>query len=217
FWQKQIIREAARLRVPVITATQMLESMITSPRPTRAEVSDVANAIFDGTDAVMLSGETAVGQYPLEAVYMMARVALETETHLAAAPPLPTHRPASNTTEAISGAAWHLAEQNPEVTAIACFTRTGYTARILAKSRPRVPVLGFTADDAVERRLALLWGVVPSRMVQEGGLDALLQHIEAISLQEGHVRRGDLLVVVGNLAGLPGAAPDFLKLHRVGG
>jgi pyruvate kinase len=160
--QKHIIKRAQQRRIPVITATQMLESMIESPRPTRAEASDVANAIFDGTDAVMLSGETASGKYPREAVAMMARIITEAESHCL--PEQRRHRREDvhkNTiSEAVCDAVSHAAE-DLDMRAIAIYTESGNTARILSKHRPKAPVYAFSHVDTVVNRTNLFWGVHP--------------------------------------------------------
>ena len=159
--QKEIIRRANERGKLVITATQMLESMVNSPRPTRAEASDVANAILDGTDAVMLSGETAIGRYPVQAVRMMARIAEEAEGALAA----PAHAERARLTHAhaMSRAAVSLA-QDVRAAAIVVFTRSGYSAHLVSKERPAVPIFAFTPEEGVYRQLALCWGVAPILM-----------------------------------------------------
>lgn len=200
--QKEIIRRAARFRKPVITATQMLESMIEHPRPTRAEASDVANAIFDGSDAVMLSGETAIGQYPAEAVAMMARIILEAEADLAARPPRPPRPPRDgleigglSIEEAICESVAHAAREL-NVRAIAVFTQTGTTARLISKYRPPVPIYAFTPDPSVDRWLNLLWGVHP--LLSEPGQSA--NHMSDLAEREllrlGAVAPGDIMAVV---------------------
>lgn len=184
--QKDLIAAASRHNVPVITATQMLESMITNPRPTRAEASDVANAIFDGTDAVMLSGETAVGQFPVEAVAMMARIASATEgsrrfqEQFALVRSL-GHRPdsAGNTSLAISRAARAIAAST-NVAAIVAFTQSGYTARLVSKDRPPVPIFALTPNEEVARRVSLYWGVTPiicERFEHLNELDAFAREV----------------------------------------
>ena len=164
--QKDLIAAASRHNVTVITATQMLESMITNPRPTRAEASDVANAIFDGTDAVMLSGETAVGQFPVEAVAMMARIAVATEScpRFAEQSELVNYighpEEVRDTSLAIAHAARTIAA-TVGIAAIVAFTQSGYTARLVSKDRPPVPIFALTPSDEVARRVSLYWGVTP--------------------------------------------------------
>src|SRR5215208_6666408 len=178
--QKQIIREASLHGKPVITATQMLESMVNAPRPTRAETSDVANAILDGTDAVMLSAETAVGRYPLQAVQAMTRIALELEQHRRGRSPAfdiavgrrteeserlsrgePQPMPGARTEDAIAVAVCAAAELMA-VPVIVCFTSSGFTARTVAAYRPSVPILAVTPEAETFRQLSLVWGVVPA-------------------------------------------------------
>ncbi|HJW60840.1 MAG TPA: pyruvate kinase, partial [Actinomycetota bacterium] len=156
--QKHIIARANSLGVPVITATQMLESMVASPRPTRAEASDVANAIFDGTDAVMLSQETAIGQYPVESVATMARIAREAEaTPYLSAPPPPAVG-VLDVPATVCRAAVQIAT-DLGCTAIVAFTETGASARYVSRFRPRTPIIGLTTSEAARRRMALYWGV----------------------------------------------------------
>src|SRR5947209_13263430 len=156
--QKRIIARCNEQGLPVITATQMLESMVTNPRPTRAEVSDVSNSILDGTDAVMLSAETSVGAFPVDAVQMMARIALETETsYYSPVPFIHKHR---SLAQAVSHAARALAEDT-NVKDIVVLTRTGNSARLISKDRPRVPILAYTPSEQVYYQLALWWGVRP--------------------------------------------------------
>jgi pyruvate kinase len=207
--QKTIIRKANRLGKPVITATQMLESMVTQPGPTRAEATDVANAVWDGTDAVMLSAETAVGEYPVEAVQVMARILAEAEKQ----PPRSERRVGRTThAHAISQAARSLAE-DLDVQAIACFTRTGRTAQLLAQSRPRAPIFAFALDPAVERRLALWWGVRPLLCQMAHNTDALIAHMEHVLRERGLVQVGGNVVIVGAIP--VGSPTNFLKLHQV--
>ncbi len=159
--QKQLIRRALDRGVPSIVATQMLESMTAAPRPTRAEASDVANAVFDGADAIMLSGETAIGAYPLLAAGAAARIALECESGGEAYLPAGASRPPETMTGALAYAAVTLASAQAGLEAIVCYTRTGRTARILSSLRPRVPVIAFSPDPDVVERLALVHAVVP--------------------------------------------------------
>src|SRR5271168_4822950 len=159
--QKHVIRRAAEYRKPVITATQMLESMIENPRPTRAEASDVANAIYDGTDAVMLSAETAAGKYPVEAVKMMARIVVESESEMHEAPSPHDGRPSNlrlSVAETICESMAHAA-MDLDLKAIAVFTETGTTARQLSKYRPKPPIYALSSIDVVINRMCLLWGV----------------------------------------------------------
>ena len=214
--QKHIIARAQQRRIPVITATQMLESMIENPRPTRAEASDVANAIFDGTDAVMLSGETASGKYPREAVAMMHRIITEAESHLE--PEQRRRRREANykntISEAVCDAVSHAAE-DLDMRAIAIYTESGNTARILSKHRPKAPVYAFSHLDTVVNRLNLFWGVhsvkcQPMRSSKEMILDA-----EAMLLNEHMVAPGDIIGVVAGTRSTSGST-NFMRLHVIG-
>lgn len=213
--QKQIIEAANGVGIPVITATQMLESMIQNPRPTRAEASDVANAIIDGTDAVMLSGETAKGDYPVEAVQMMALIAQTTEASnhssehgnirpmaLPGVPPTPL---------AISAAVGALVNHLP-LTAIVVFTRSGTTARLVAQQRPGVPILAFTESEAVYRRLALVWGVTPLLVAFAPSLERFGQQVQTTLVKHGYAQAGDLVAMTG---GHPIARQGITNLLKV--
>ncbi len=211
--QKAIIRAANRVGKPVITATQMLESMISNPRPTRAEVTDVANAIFDGTDAVMLSGETAAGEYPIQAVRMMDRVAREVE------PALPyddilqqKERDLDSTTfDAISYDAVHAAHQIGAALIVA-FTSSGTTARRVAKYRPRVPILAITPDPASWHRLTLTWGLTPLVTPQAESIEEMTAEAKQSALRSGLARAGERIVIV---AGVPVGHPGRTNLLRI--
>jgi len=212
--QKRIIARARDSRRPVITATQMLESMTQNPRPTRAEASDVANAIFDGTDAVMLSAETASGCYPLEAVEMMDRIIREAEGSIAEFPR--PRRPAQmNVAETACELICH-ASQKLHLKVIAVFTETGSTARLISKYRPRPPIIAFSPNQETRRRLSLLWGVLPRTIAPVRDIDGLAAMAEKRLLEERLVRRGD---VVGIVAGTPlgtRGTTNFMKFHVVG-
>ena len=214
--QKRIIRRANQRGIPVITATQMLESMVTEPTPTRAEASDVANSVWDGTDAVMLSAETAAGAYPLEAVEMMHRVVVRAEAAGQDSPADERRRDRGRMTHAraISHAARGMTE-SLEVAAIGAFTRTGRTAELLSQDRPKVPIYAFTPDALVYRRLALWWGLTPilGRLATDS--EALIEEMERMLLQRGGVAAGDLLVVVGSLPFRHGVHTNFVKLHSI--
>ncbi|MCC6179745.1 MAG: pyruvate kinase [Chloroflexi bacterium] len=212
--QKTIIRKANRRGIPVITATQMLESMITEEMPTRAEASDVANSIWDGTDAVMLSGETAVGAHPVEVIKMMHRIVCRAEAAQPRSDGL--DHPRTSHAHAISHAARSLAE-DLKVTAIAAFTRTGRTAQLLSMDRPRVPIYAFTPDQSVYRRLALWWGVTPVLDDLPADSGAMIHEMEARLVERGHVASGDMIVIVGSMPFRQGVHTNFLKLHTVGG
>lgn len=215
--QKRIIDEANRKFVPVITATQMLESMMESPRPTRAEASDVANAILDGTDAVMLSGETAVGKYPVEAVEMMRRIICKAEDELFRKHPTYEGKAEGEPTiaHAISDAAC-LAAADVGAKAIVVFTQSGFTALLVSKRRPKATIIAFTPDEKVQRRLSLLWGVIPKLLPFTESTDKLLSMLDEKLISEGLAKEGDIVVII---AGIPVPArgrANFLKIHQVG-
>ena len=215
--QKDIIYTANRHGKLVITATQMLESMILSPRPTRAEASDVANAIFDGTDAVMLSGETASGKYPVEAVAMMAGIVEEAERNYdqwGHYQDLPEEASESDALS-ITRAARELAHDR-DVKAIAVFTETGRTALLASKSRPRVPVLAFTPSVEAYQRLGLCWGVKPFLIPYASTVEGMLAHVEAAALSSSDLAPGQQMVLI---SGFPVGAmrkPNFALLHTIG-
>lgn len=211
--QKRIISKCNDLGLPVITATQMLESMINNPRPTRAEASDVANAILDGTDAVMLSAETASGSYPIEAVQMMVRIALETESGNRTARQPQCKR--LTQAHAVSHAARALSEE-ASVQAIVVLTRSGLSAQLISKDRPRTPILAYTPSERVYRQLALWWGVWPNRVAMEGTTDALIAVVEKRMQDDNLVKWGEHVVVMGGLPIASQARTNFVKLHRIG-
>jgi pyruvate kinase len=215
--QKRIIRRANEQHKWVITATQMLESMTVHPRPTRAETSDVANAILDGTDAIMLSGETSVGRYPVGAVKMMDRIALETEkefpTGAYAAPP--RHGRATGFPDAISLAACTAAD-SLGLKAICAFTKSGFTAGLVSKHRPEVPIIAFTHDPAVQRRLCLYWGVTTRIVPLKRHAEAMIEAMETQLLRERLVKKGDEVAVVAGIPLMIGGISNLLKLHKIG-
>ncbi len=214
--QKHIIRTANARAKLVITATQMLESMITNPLPTRAEASDVANAIFDGTDALMLSAETASGKYPIESVQMMDRIAREAEAHFME---WGTEQNAGvfehGDAASMARAAQALASDK-NVTAVACFTTRGQTAWLMSKIRPRVPIMAFTPDTETYRRLAFMWGVRPHQVEFVNSVEEMLDHLDAALMRSDVVQPGDQVVLV---CGFPVGAirpPNMALLHTVG-
>ncbi len=214
--QKETIRQARAAKLPVIVATQMLESMVTHLRPTRAEVSDVATAIFDGADAVMLSAETASGRYPVEAVEVMARVATRAEEAVLSAEPI-RRRPerAPGFPEAISDAA-ATAARMLKARAIVAFTQSGFSARLISHQRPDVPIIALTPFVSVRRRLALSWGV-SSRLVRKlETTDEMIEEIEATLLADGSVSVNDVLVIISGAPMWVTGTTNLLKLHRVG-
>ncbi|MDO8585814.1 MAG: pyruvate kinase [Armatimonadota bacterium] len=211
--QKSIIRKCNAAGKPVITATQMLDSMMHNPRPTRAEVTDVANAILDGADATMLSGETAVGQYPLRAVKIMARIAVTTERALRAG--TPEDRPAANVTDAIGEAAAELAS-DLNLRAIITSTATGGTARRISKRRPRARIIAAATQDSVARQLTLSWGVIPLSVPSRQTTDETIEQAIAVAKEAKLVKTGDTVVVTGGFpVGAPGRT-NLIKIERVG-
>ena len=215
--QKQIIDAANQQGKLVITATQMLDSMILNPRPTRAEASDVANAIFDGTDAVMLSGETAVGKYPVETVAMMDAIVREAEIHLRQWGHWKGSGSSALRDDAISitRAARELA-QDVNVAAITVFTSSGRTARLMSKAFPRVPILGLTPENRTYNRMALYWGVYPILTNLSNSVDEMLTSIDTTTLSLGSLKPGQQVVVI---SGYPVGAmrpPNLVMLYTLG-
>jgi pyruvate kinase len=216
--QKAIIAKARERGKFAITATQMLESMIEHPVPTRAEVSDVANAIYDGTSAVMLSAETSAGKYPVESVQVMHRIACETETALRKLgfPDIWREGDLSIIPEIIAAAAYHSA-RCAGVVALAVGTTSGASARLLARYRPPVPIYAFTPSEVVARQLSMIYGVDPIISPIAESTDQMLHAMETTLIETGRVRPGDNIVfVAGQPVGLRGST-NMLKLHRVTG
>jgi len=213
--QKHVIQRAAEWRKPVIIATQMLESMIDNPRPTRAEASDVANAIFDGTDAVMLSGETASGKYPFEAVRMMAKIVVEAENNIAdfTQPRRRRENRALSISETICESIAHSAD-DLDMAAIAVFTETGNTARMLSKYRPKSRIYAFSHVPAVCNRMNLLWGVHPIRRDHALHSEEMLATAEQELLRSGRIKPGHVLGVVAGTQMASGST-NFMRLHVV--
>lgn len=213
--QKHVIRRAMSWRKPVITATQMLESMIQNPRPTRAEASDVANAIFDGTDAVMLSGETASGQYPVEAVSMMSRIIREAESQLlsSSVPYRRADKPQLSISESICESVAHMAEEL-NMSAIAVYTESGVSAKLISKYRPRAAVYGFAHVPHVTNLLNLYWGVHPVVVAQNKSVEGMVQLAEKELRAHQIVQPGDVIAVVAGTSAAQGST-DFIRLHRV--
>jgi pyruvate kinase len=214
--QKSIIRAANRAAIPVITATQMLESMITSPQPTRAEVSDVANAILDGSDAVMLSGETAIGRYPLRAVEFMARIAADIEACAARDRELrpPTDEQfaqARSIPQAVGAAVGAIGRALP-VRALCVVTRTGSSARLVSHYRPAAPILAFTPAAETYQRLSLLWGVQPIRTAFVNSEEDYYRQVQYILIDRGYANVGDTVVVTGGHPIVQGGPTNFIKI-----
>jgi pyruvate kinase len=212
--QKMIIAKAREFRRPVITATQMLESMTENPRPTRAEASDVANAIFDGSDAVMLSAETAAGKYPVEAATMMARIIEQAEESVKEFP-RPEHQ-RLKVAETVAELVCH-ASRELQMKVIAVFTHSGFTARLISRYRPLVPIIAFSPEVATRRRMALIWGVRPRIIADIHKVDGLAAIAEKRLLEERLVRQGDVIgIVAGTPMGIRGTT-NFMKFHIIGG
>jgi len=212
--QKRTVELARRMAKPVIVATQMLESMISSPVPTRAETSDVANAILDGADAVMLSGETSVGEYPVITVQTMARIVESTETHgLERIPPLGT-KPRTQG-GAITLAAAEVADF-VDAKYVCVFTESGDSARRMSRLRFRIPMKAFTPDPAIRRRMALIWGIESFIVDRVTHTDAMYAQVDTVLLGQGLAEVGDKVVVIsGSPPGIPGSTND-LRVHVVG-
>ncbi|MBI2829721.1 MAG: pyruvate kinase [Chloroflexi bacterium] len=214
--QKEIIQKCNRVGKPVITATQMLESMVNAARPTRAEVSDVANAILDGTDATMLSAETSIGKYPAQAVKIMAQIARETEKRLSFEHPFAERGIGieRETDELISYSACHISEQL-RATAIVAFTQSGSTARRVSKYRPRVPILAITYSDYVSGQLLLHWGVYPFQIGRVSSLDELFTAGVSLTRRLGLARPGDLIVITGGVPIGVAGTTNLLKVEKI--
>lgn len=214
--QKHIIQAANAGMRMVITATQMLESMMENPRPTRAEASDVANAVFDGSDALMLSGETAVGKYPFEAVRTMERIILDAEEHMVEwgqeswDQTLATDDDALATTHAA-----RMLAHDRTVSAIAVFTRSGRTARLMSKVRPNVHILAFTPELTTYHRMALLWGVTPFLVPMATSVEEMIERVREACLASGLVKQGQQVVLVASLPVGAMGPPNFTLLHTI--
>lgn len=214
--QKKLIQRGIAAGKPVITATQMLDSMIKNPRPTRAEATDVANAIYDGTSAIMLSGETAVGAYPVEAVETMVRIALRAEADMDYIRRFSRDTSAStDVTNAISHATVTSAH-DLNASAIITVTKSGSTARILSRYRPACVIVGCTTEKHVWRQLALSWGTVPLMIAEESNTDDLFEHAVDAAVQNGLVHDGELVVLTAGVPlGISGTT-NLMKVHVVG-
>ncbi|MDR0957688.1 MAG: pyruvate kinase, partial [Clostridiales bacterium] len=213
--QKMLIQKANTMGKPVITATQMLESMVNNPRPTRAEANDVANAIFDGSDAIMLSGETANGKYPASAVSMMSKIALKAESAISYGQNLASHHTAASysTTNAISYATCNTAA-DLGAACIATVTHSGFSARMVAKNKPTCPILAVTSSDVALRQLNLVWGCIPIK--KESGEEDPFAVAAAKSLESKLAVDGDLIVIVAGIPiGIAGST-NCIKVQLVG-
>ncbi|MBP1154604.1 MULTISPECIES: pyruvate kinase [unclassified Paenibacillus] len=215
--QKAMIKKCNQVGKPVITATMMLDSMQRNPRPTRAEASDVANAIFDGSDAVMLSGETAAGKYPIESVQTMARIAERAEQAMEHREILVRQSKAQQTTvtEAISQSVANSALEL-DAKAILTATESGYTARMVSKYRPKAPIIAVTPDERVLRRLSLVWGVVPVKGESCSSTDQLFEHAVDSSVKTGLVSLGDLVIITAGVPVGRSGTTNLIKVHQIG-
>ncbi len=215
--QKRIIQECNELGKPVITATQMLESMIHNPRPTRAEASDIANAILDGTDAVMLSGETAIGKYPVESVNTMARIARRAdEAFLNEWPMGRVLKKSMHTVTDSIGRSTCTISYNLNAAAIITSTQTGYTAKMVARYRPPAPIVAVTPNRNVLRRLALVWGVQAFLVPRTDDTDSMIESAVKASLEGGVIKPGDLVILTAGVpVGVHGTT-NLLKIQTVG-
>jgi pyruvate kinase len=221
--QKNILRQCITMGRPAITATQMLESMVTAPTPTRAEASDIANAVFDGSSAVMLSGETAVGHDPVLAVATMARIAERGDEEF-------NYDAWQNQVKKITGSmqrtvddavtnsmtdAARRASAGAEAAAIICVTRTGFTVRSIARFRPTAKILGYSADPRTVRQLTMSWGVTPYLIDGGTSTDVMVRQAVEFAREHGEVRVGDLVAVLSGSPDYKGQATDTLKLMRI--
>ena len=220
--QKRIIAECIAGGLPVITATQMLDSMVHTPTPTRAEASDVANAVFDGTSAVMLSAETAIGAHPVEAVSTMARIAERADEEfdypawagrVAALRLKASDNPAQAITDAMTMATWRTANEL-DLSALVCISGSGFTVRSMARFRPHVPILGMTTDERTAQQLTLSWGVTPVRIEPEWSYEFRVNKAVDHAKARGLIRSGDLIGVLAGMAG-DARATDVLRVLRV--
>lgn len=224
FHQKRIIRLCNKASRPVITATQMLSSMVDSPRPTRAEASDVYNAIVDGTDAVMLSNETASGKYPVESVETMATIAAIAEQNIWQNRPQLRESPfnidlRSGATEAVSdavSAATYYVSEALKPRAILTTTLTGYTTRRVARERPRSPILCVTPNETTVKRMALVWGVVPIQIPEFRSIEEMLRTISEVTVERGLLHNGDMVAIIAGVPFGVGGQTNMLKVHRIG-
>lgn len=210
--QKELIDEANKRGKIVITATQMLESMTEHLRPTRAETTDVANAVIDGTDALMLSAETATGKYPVEAVRMMDRIIRHTERMKETES---SYIRGDIFAEATADAACRAAE-DINAKALVAFTQSGFTARLLSKFRPKVPIIALTPDERIKNRVCLYWGVTPKIMKLPKTTDEMIENVEESLLKERIVKKGDRIVITSSSPLSTKGKTNFMKLHRIG-
>ncbi len=213
--QRIIIASAARYKVPVITATQMLESMVDNPRPTRAEASDVANAVWDRSDAVMLSAETAVGRFPVETVAMMDRIIRRAESAYSdEGEPAPLGH--DDHSYVLALAARRIVESDPNMRAIVCFTNSGYSAFLMSKAHPPVPIFAVSPNNAVVQRLSLARSVTPILGPVVANTDEMFTVVDEVLMDSGYVPAGEEVLVTGSMPVSASGTTNFLKLHVVG-
>ena len=212
--QKDLIERCNAAMKPVITATQMLESMTEHTTPTRAEAADVANAVLDGTDALMLSAETSVGRYPVEAVKMMDRIISHTEMHGPRSAYMP-ERSSPEFAQALAEAACSSARDIRAKTIVA-FSRSGFTALLVSKFRPGVPITGFTVNEEIRRRMNLYWGVRPYVMEFPDTTDKMISASEQALVQRRIAGKGDSIVIIASSPFTLGGNTNIMKLHKVG-
>lgn len=213
--QKRIVQKAAERNKITIIATQMLESMISRPLPTRAEASDIANAVFDGTDAVMLSGETAVGAFPVEAVQMMVRIVEQAEkvsTEFRRCPK--TQEMELQVPAAVCDASYHAA-RDVSARAIAAFSQSGFTAKLISRQRPEMEIIGLTPHERVLRRMSLYWGVRPMLLQEIRNVDELILELEQCLFKAGLVQDGDKLVIISGAPIIQKGSTNLMKVHEV--
>ncbi|MCK9517471.1 MAG: pyruvate kinase [Dehalococcoidia bacterium] len=214
--QRRIIEAAGRHMIPVITATQMLESMIDSPRPTRAESSDVANAVWDVSDALMLSGETAIGRYPVETVAMMDRIIRKAEEAMSSDTGPAIRAENDDHSYIVALAARNIVESDPNMRGIVCFTRSGYTAFLMSKVHSQAPVYGMTPDEAVCRRLSLARSVIPVQVPVVDSAETMLRLVDEVLVERRYAQGGEEVVVVASSPVQARGTTNFLKLHSIG-
>jgi pyruvate kinase len=217
--QKRIIEACNEAGIPVVTATQMLDSMIHNPRPTRAEASDVANAILDGTDAVMLSGETTIGSYPVESVRTMMRIIEEVEATRPETPTRSFHPSGERARLSIAdavGRAAREAAQDLQAAALITPTVSGYTARVMSRYRPQASIIAVTPDPKVQRRLMLHWGVVPLLAPRADNSDEMIEHAVEAAQAQGLVKEGDTLVITAGAAQSEPGTTNLMRIYVVG-
>lgn len=213
---RRIIAAAARRMIPVITATQMLESMAASPRPTRAEASDVAHATWDYSDALMLSGETAIGRYPTESVAMMDRIIRRAETAMPADSLVPANHGPDDHSYIVALAARQIVAADENMRGVVCFTRSGYTAFLASKVHPTAPIFAITPHEPVARRLALARSVVPLLSPVVETSDEILRTVDSVLREGRYLEDGEEVVVMASLPVQGHGSTNFLKLHRLG-